>query len=194
MEFSDGPDCEQCIGILEELENIDDDCDRHGIKFVKTQDYSIAESYGVTDFPVLVYFENNIPNVYEGSLVEEEEVLQWLITQKTEDRIELITRVMLEKMVEETQYLAVYFCKYYYMIILILILQNSSTFLKNNNQKLISFVLDKLNCHICDHILEGLEKIDDECDVFGIHMVKIQDPQLAKRYSIKTFPAMVYFR
>lgn len=56
------------------------------------------------------------------------------------------------------------------------------------------FVLDKLNCHICDHILEELEKIDDECDVYGIHMVKIQDPQLAKRYSIKTFPAMVYFR
>ncbi|XP_026737291.1 uncharacterized protein LOC113500635 isoform X5 [Trichoplusia ni] len=105
----DSLDCEQCAGILEELENIDDDCDRHGIKFVKTQDYSIAESYGVTDFPVLVYFEQNVPNVYEGSLAEEEEVLQWLITQKTEDRIELITRVMLEKMVEETQYLAVYF-------------------------------------------------------------------------------------
>ncbi|XP_022120609.1 uncharacterized protein LOC110996995 isoform X1 [Pieris rapae] len=161
-EIEDSLDCEQCTGILEELENIDDDCDRHGIKFVKTQDYSIAESYGATDFPVLVYFENNIPNVYEGSLAEEEEVLQWLITQKTEDRIELITRVMLEKMVDETQYLAVYFYK--------------------------------LNCHICDHILEELEKIDDECDVYGIHMVKIQDPQLAKRYSIKTFPAMVYFR
>ncbi|XP_073943326.1 hulk isoform X2 [Choristoneura fumiferana] len=162
VELSDSLDCEQCAGILEELENIDDDCDRHGIKFVKTQDYSIAESYGVTDFPVLVYFESNVPNVYEGSLAEEEEVLQWLITQKTEDRIELITRVMLENMVDETQYLAVYFYK--------------------------------LNCHICDHILEGLEKIDDECDVYGIHMVKIQDPQLAKRYSIKTFPAMVYFR
>ncbi|XP_050343186.1 uncharacterized protein LOC126768861 isoform X4 [Nymphalis io] len=162
LEIDDSLDCEQCNGILEELENIDDDCDRHGIKFVKTQDYSIAESYGVTDFPVLVYFEHNIPNVYEDSLGEEEEVLQWLITQKTEDRIELITRVMLEKMVEETQYLAVYFYK--------------------------------LNCHICDHILEELEKIDDECDVYGIHMVKIQDPQLAKRYSIKTFPAMVYFR
>lgn len=38
-------------------------------------------------------------------------MLQWLITQKTEDRIELITRQMLETMVEETQYLAVYFCK-----------------------------------------------------------------------------------
>jgi hypothetical protein len=47
-----------------------------------------------------------------GELSEEEEVLQWLITQKTEERIELITRVMLEGLVEETQYLAVYFCKY----------------------------------------------------------------------------------
>lgn len=46
-----------------------------------------------------------------GHLNEEEEVLQWLITQKTEDRIELITRQMLETMVEDTQYLAVYFCK-----------------------------------------------------------------------------------
>lgn len=55
-------------------------------------------------------------------------------------------------------------------------------------------VTDKINCNICDQILEGLELIDDECDVFGIHMVKIQDPQLAKRYSIKTFPALVYFR
>lgn len=50
--------------------------------------------------------------IIAGSLAEEEEVLQWLITQKTEDRIELITRVMLENMVEDTQYLAVYFCKF----------------------------------------------------------------------------------
>ncbi|KAL0110124.1 hypothetical protein PUN28_013635 [Cardiocondyla obscurior] len=160
--LADPEDCAQCVAILEELENIDDDCDRHGITFVKTQDFKVAEDYGVTDLPVLVYFENQIPNVFEGDLSVEEEVLQWLITQRTEDRIELITRMMLETSVEETQYLAVYFTKQ--------------------------------NCHICDEILEGLEKIDDECDVFGIHMVKIQDPQLAKRYSIKTFPALVYFR
>ncbi|XP_065366808.1 uncharacterized protein hlk isoform X3 [Calliphora vicina] len=159
-EDSDG--CETCTKVLEELENIDDDCDKHGIKFVKTKDFSVADGYGVHDYPALVYFESGIPNVFEGELQEEEEVLQWLITQKTEDRIELITRQMLETMVEETQYLAVYFYK--------------------------------INCNICDQILEGLELIDDECDVFGIHMVKIQDPQLAKRYSIKTFPALVYFR
>ncbi|EEB16861.1 predicted protein [Pediculus humanus corporis] len=154
--------CGQCQIIVEELENIDDDCDRHGIQFVKTQDLEVAKEFGVIEFPSLVYFEKGVPNVFEGDLMEEEEVLQWLITQKTEDRIELITRVMLEDMVQETQYLAVYFYK--------------------------------LNCHICDELLEGLENIDDECDVFGIHLVKIQDPPLAKRYGIKTFPALVYFR
>ena len=35
---------------------------------------------------------------------------------------------------------------------------------------------------------------DDECDLYGIQMVKLQDPQLAKRYGIKTFPSLVYFR
>ena len=62
------------------------------------------------------------------------------------------------------------------------------------NQFLMLPFSDKVHCNICDQILEGLEHVDDECDVFGIHMVKIQDPQLAKRYSIKTFPALVYFR
>lgn len=160
--YSDSGECDQCGPILEELENIDDDCERHGITFVKTQDLKIAEQYGATDFPVLMYFENSVGGIFEGDIEEEEEVLQWLIQQRTEDRIELITRVMLETLVEDTQYLAVYFYK--------------------------------ANCHICEEILEDLENIDDECDVYGIHLVKIQDPQLAKRYSIKTFPALVYFR
>ncbi|XP_017783302.1 PREDICTED: uncharacterized protein LOC108567391 isoform X3 [Nicrophorus vespilloides] len=155
-------DCEQCTKILEELENIDDDCERHGITFVKTYDVKVAERFGTTDMPQLMYFENGVGGIFEGDIVEEEEVLQWLIQQRTEDRIELITRVMLENLVEDTQYLAVYFYKQ--------------------------------NCHICEEILEDLENVDDECDVYGIHLVKIQDPQLAKRYSIKTFPALVYFR
>ncbi|XP_065366810.1 uncharacterized protein hlk isoform X5 [Calliphora vicina] len=209
--YSDG--CETCTKVLEELENIDDDCDKHGIKFVKTKDFSVADGYGVHDYPALVYFESGIPNVFEGELQEEEEVLQWLITQKTEDRIELITRQMLETMVEETQYLAVYFlpperkghkqpayCRTY----CVPMSNNDASYNNSSSKKFLKNYIarkrkriesqDKINCNICDQILEGLELIDDECDVFGIHMVKIQDPQLAKRYSIKTFPALVYFR
>lgn len=66
FQYSDSDDCEQCTKTLEELENIDDDCDRHSITFVKTKDFSVAEQFGVHDFPALVYFENSIPNVFEG--------------------------------------------------------------------------------------------------------------------------------
>ncbi|XP_032590983.1 uncharacterized protein LOC6560091 isoform X2 [Drosophila grimshawi] len=211
----DADGCEQCTKVLEELENIDDDCDKHGITFVKTRDFSVADGYGVHEYPALVYFEGGIPNVFEGELSEEEEVLQWLITQKTEDRIELITRQMLETMVEETQYLAVYFlpterrgkppayCRSFCSPSS-LVESNLTTTSKHSSSQFVQNYIsrkrkriqkqDKINCNICDQILEGLELIDDECDVFGIHMVKIQDPQLAKRYSIKTFPALVYFR
>lgn len=53
---------------------------------------------------------------------------------------------------------------------------------------------DKPHCRACDIVLEELEHIDDECDIYGIHMVKINDIVLAKRYGIRTFPALMYFR
>ena len=57
-----------------------------------------------------------------------------------------------------------------------------------------SLFIVKQNCRTCDQVLAELENIDDECDEFGIQMVKLQDPPLAKRYGIKTFPSLVYFR
>jgi len=81
-----------------------------------------------------------------------------------------------------------------YITVLVAAIENYDTEKIYVAVKTVLWNTDKLNCHICDEILEGLEDIDDECDVYGIHLVKIQDPQLAKRYSIKTFPALVYFR
>lgn len=66
--LADTDGCEQCTKVLEELENIDDDCDKHGITFVKTKDFSVADGYGVHDYPALVYFEGGIPNVFEGKM------------------------------------------------------------------------------------------------------------------------------
>ncbi|XP_045120696.1 uncharacterized protein LOC123510033 isoform X14 [Portunus trituberculatus] len=158
----DDSTCAICLQVLEELENIDDDTDRIGVSFVKTQDLKVAERYGVTSVPALLYFEHQVPTVYEGDLLAEEDVLQWLVLQKTEDTIETVNRNMLEVMLEDTQYLAVFFYK--------------------------------PNCRACETVLAELENIDDECDMYGIHMVKIQDAQLAKRYGIKTLPALIYFR
>jgi len=154
--------CEDCLAILTELENIDDDVSRQKIAMIKTTDADFATEAGVEKFPSLVFFKDGIPNLYEGDMTVEEEVLDWLIEMKVENHIELITRPMLETMVEEIQYLAVFFYKQ--------------------------------NCRTCDQIIVELEKIDDECDTYGIQLVKLKDPQLAKRYGIKTFPALVYFR
>ncbi|GBM37136.1 hypothetical protein AVEN_205580-1 [Araneus ventricosus] len=107
----DVEDCPECMETLADLENIDDDTDRHGILFVKTTDDSIAADYGITRFPALIYFENNVPSIYEGDISAEEEVLQWLIHSKSEDTIETVNRDMCDKLIENTPYLVVLFSK-----------------------------------------------------------------------------------
>ncbi len=53
--------------MLESLETIDDDCDRHGIVLVKIDDPAYARSHGIADTPSLVYFESGVPNLYKGN-------------------------------------------------------------------------------------------------------------------------------
>lgn len=62
----DDDDCETCSGILEELENIDDDTDKHGIQFVKSNDVKLAHEIGIFAFPALVYYETGVPIMYDG--------------------------------------------------------------------------------------------------------------------------------
>lgn len=95
---------------LKDLETIDDDADRYGIPFVKIDDNSVAKDYGLADeLPVLVYFENRLPTVYEGDLTDEDDVLAWLIKQRTEDTIEEVTEEILSDLLKEREYVLVYF-------------------------------------------------------------------------------------
>ncbi|UYV76049.1 hypothetical protein LAZ67_13002330 [Cordylochernes scorpioides] len=52
----------------------------------------------------------------------------------------------------------------------------------------------KPHCKACDQVLQELENIDDDLDDFGIHIVKTSDSGVAKRYGLKSFPALVYYR
>ncbi|XP_035218229.1 protein disulfide-isomerase A5-like, partial [Stegodyphus dumicola] len=158
----DEEDCPECQETLADLENIDDDTDRHGILFVKTTDDSIAADYGITKFPALLYFENNVPSIYEGDIAAEEEVLQWLIHSKSEDTIETVNKDMCDKLIESTPYLVV-------------------VFYKPQNK-------------LSEEILEHLENIDGFTDEYGIQMVKTQDNTVGRRYGVKQFPALIYFR
>lgn len=47
--FLDGKDDDDSLQVIEELEKIDDDCDKHGIQFVKIDDRAAAKEHGVKD-------------------------------------------------------------------------------------------------------------------------------------------------
>lgn len=96
---------------MEELENIDDECDALGITFVKIDNADEAKEYGIDRVPKLLYFEKGIPTVYEGKLENEDDLLKWLEQQTTSDEIEDITDEMLDLIIEKMPYVAVLFCK-----------------------------------------------------------------------------------
>lgn len=84
----DDKDDKQDIRVLNELENIDDECEKEGIVIVRIDNADEAKEYGLDHLPALVYFEEKIPAIYEGDLMNEDEVLEWLILQKNSATIE----------------------------------------------------------------------------------------------------------
>lgn len=67
VHVADDNDEEESQIVLGELEKIDDDCDRHGIQFVKIDDTKVAQDFGIDTIPAIVYFEKRIPNLYDGN-------------------------------------------------------------------------------------------------------------------------------
>lgn len=110
--FLDDNDDEDSLKVLNELEKIDDDCDRHGIQFVKIEDPLAASSFGLNSVPAVVYFEKQIPNIYDGDIENEDALLQWLIDQLQKDEIEDITNEMMDRLIKEGKTIAVFFCMY----------------------------------------------------------------------------------
>lgn len=102
---------EESMQALQELEHIDDDCDKYGIQFVKIDDPEAVDEYGLDSLPSLVYFEKGIPNIYDGDLEEEHDILDWLVEQLEKDEIEDVTDEMLDKLIAEGKTIAVLFCK-----------------------------------------------------------------------------------
>lgn len=64
--LSDDKDSRRSKKVLAELENIDDECDSRGVYFVKIDNYEEAKEYGIEIIPTLVYFESEIPYIFEG--------------------------------------------------------------------------------------------------------------------------------
>lgn len=111
MIITDEHGSDESMTILEELEKIDDDCDKHGIQFVKIDDKKAAAEYNIPSIPAIVYFEKQEAHVYDGDLMDEEQILHWLVSQLEKDQIEDITEEVLDKWVKEGKVMAVLFCK-----------------------------------------------------------------------------------
>lgn len=131
--------------MLNELENIDDELEKEEIVIARLDNAEEAREYGLDHLPALVYFENEIPAIYEGDLMNEEEVLEWLKLQKYSATIEEVTDEILQDLIDDHEYVCVYFsgaCE--------------------EGEK-------------CDKILDDLENIDDELDEAGIIFVTTED-------------------
>ncbi|XP_062132760.1 uncharacterized protein LOC133843289 isoform X17 [Drosophila sulfurigaster albostrigata] len=157
-------DDKQDMRILNELENIDDELEKEGIVIVRIDNAAEAKEYGLDHLPALIYFENKIPALYEGDLMNEDEVLEWLLVQKKTATIEEVTDEILVNLINEHEYVVVFFtgpCE---------------------------------PGETCDHTLNALESIDDELDEAGIIFVTTEDTGIAKKYNVKTYPRLVFFR
>ncbi len=67
ISITDRPNCDLCSESIRQLEDVDDDAESVGARFVKTDDASFVREFGVRRFPTILYFEREAPSIYEGS-------------------------------------------------------------------------------------------------------------------------------
>lgn len=58
---------QNCHAILEQLEEIDDEADEHGIHLVTTEETEFAKKHGIKTFPTLAFFRNQEPLIFKGN-------------------------------------------------------------------------------------------------------------------------------
>lgn len=99
---------------MDSLEQIDGEADQFGIDMVKISDEEVAAKYNVANTPALVYFRKRIPLIFDGDLTDHTKLLTWLTSLDVFDNkneIEDVNRKMLDKLLDEKDYLAVFFCE-----------------------------------------------------------------------------------
>ena len=95
--------------IIEVLEKIDNVLDKDNITLVKIDDEGAEDQYGLSELPALVYLQNGIPNMYQGSLMDAKAILRWLKEESKIVRMHEVTDIVLKKLVEKFDYLAAVF-------------------------------------------------------------------------------------
>lgn len=100
--------------ILNELENIDDECEEKSIDFIKTSDEGIDKEYDLAELPALAFYRHKFRTIYTGDLMKEDEILDWVLDlyESNPDVIESVDRKTLQVLINDVEHLAVFFCKF----------------------------------------------------------------------------------
>jgi len=123
--------------------------------------------------------------LYDGDLHQFDKILSWLTSQdvfEIKNEIEEVNRKMLDKLLEENEFLTVAFCK---------------CICESFRGELLIFDIPPTVEHDHDEstaALEKLENIDGETDNLDITFVKMADSRYARKWGVTKLPALVYFR
>ena len=59
--------------------DIDEKLDKRDLHLVKISDDGAGEEYGIEDLPCLVYFENGVPEIFEGDIRNDNQIIKWML-------------------------------------------------------------------------------------------------------------------
>lgn len=131
--------------------------------------------------------------LYDGDLHQHDRILTWLTSQdvfEIKNEIEEVNRKMLDKLLEENEFLAVYFCQLMSINIGVEYMQTHDVI----DCFGFSFISDEADHPDSTLVLEKLENIDSETDNLDITFVKMSDSRYARKWGVTKLPAIVYFR
>jgi hypothetical protein len=96
---------------IEAVDSIDDNLKERGVSVVKTSSDEQIQLYDIDVLPKLVYFEAEIPTFWpdETPLEDNSTILAWVEQCQDSDLIEEITAEMMEKLIANTDQIAVFF-------------------------------------------------------------------------------------
>lgn len=99
--------------ILQELENIDEECEEKEIDFVKTSDEGVEKEYDLPYLPALAFYRHKFREIYNGDLMHEDQILEWVLDrfETQPEVIENVDRKTLQVLINDVEHLAVFFCK-----------------------------------------------------------------------------------
>ena len=95
--------------IIEGLETIDDELEVKDFSKVKICDEGVELNYGLIGLPKIVYFQNGIPIIFEGDIMDENAILKWIEKEASTNSIREVSDVVLGGLIQKFDSIAVLF-------------------------------------------------------------------------------------